>query len=31
MNLNGSWQFEADPGASGRARGLLDRRAAPDA
>ena len=25
MNLNGSWQFEADPGASGRARGLLDR------
>ena len=25
MNLNGQWQFEIDHGASGRARGLVDR------
>ena len=25
MNLNGSWQFEIDHGASGRARGLVDK------
>ena len=25
MNLNGQWQFEMDPGASGRARGLIER------
>lgn len=25
MNLNGVWQFEIDPGASGRARGLVDK------
>ena len=24
MNLNGTWQFEIDHGASGRARGLID-------
>lgn len=25
MNLNGTWQFELDPGASGRARGLIEQ------
>ena len=25
MNLNGAWQFEIDHGASGRARGLVDK------
>ena len=25
MNLNGTWQFEMDPGASGRARGLAEK------
>ena len=25
MNLNGAWQFEIDHGASGRARGLVEK------
>jgi len=25
MNLNGEWQFEMDPGASGRARGMVEK------
>ena len=27
MNLNGSWQFEIDHGASGRARGMVEKNA----
>ena len=27
MNLNGTWQFEIDHGASGRARGLVEKEA----
>ena len=26
MNLNGSWQFEMDPGCSGEARGLVKQK-----
>ena len=28
VNLNGQWEFEVDPGDSGRERGLLDRQLA---